>query len=495
VGDRWFDEQCRLDPVRAVLAGRTDTDFVPDYSPDGFAERAALCRKALLDLGAAEDHAATVLRERLEAEAAHVESGLAARLNLVGSPPTLIREALGQVDGEARAGLLAAVPAALSGYLATLRHETALGRPANRVQAEVVAGAAAAWAQEFADGPAGAAFEDFAEAVRRDVLPAATETGGTGPELYGIAARHTLGIDLDLADTHDWLVDQLGVLRAETDDLTGGDLAGLVARLDADPAWLVRGAGGLREWALTRLAVAADVASRRLDVPDALRAVEVEVVPGGAGPVRYLPPAADLSRPGRVYWPVPPGDDPMPVWSQVTMLHHEGVPGHHLQLGEAVLDSTLPRWQRHLTIPGHAEGWAVYAEGLMLDAMEEAPRLGHLMGLRANAAVALVDLGVHAGLPMPDGTQWTPDSIVAFLGEHTSIPEPLRHFTALRAAAWPGQGLAYSCGAREWQAVVSRMSHDRLLGLGPCGLSVLRDAARGHCSGLDLPSSGSPQPD
>lgn len=481
MGDRWFDEQCRLDPVRAVLAGRTVSDFAPDYSPDGFAERATLSRKALLDLGAAKGHATTVLRERLEAEAAHVESGLAARLNLVVSPPMLIREALGQVDGEARAGLLAAVPRALSDYLATLRHETALGRPANRVQAEVVAGAAAAWAQEFADEPAGAAFGEFAEALRRDVLPAATETGGIGPDLYGIAARHTLGTELDLADTRDWLVDQLAVLRAETDDLTGGDLAGLVARFDADPAWLVRGADGLRMWALTRLAVAGDMASWMLDVPDALRTIEVEVIPGGAGPVRYLPPAADLSRPGRVCWPVPPGDDPLPVWGQVTMLHHEGVPGHHLQLGAALLDPALPRWQRHLTVPGHAEGWAVYAESLLLN--EDAPRLGYLMGLRANAAVALVDLGVHAGLPMPDGAQWTPDSIVAFLGEHTSIPEPMRHFTALRAAAWPGQGLAYSCGAREWQAAAGRTSGDphgrsRLLGLGPCGLAVLRDAVK-----------------
>jgi uncharacterized protein (DUF885 family) len=480
VGDRWFDEQCRLDPVRAVLAGRTDVDFTPDYSPDGFAERATLSRKALLDLGPAKGHEAAVLRERLEAEATHVESGLAARLNLVVSPPMLIREALGQVDGEARGALLTAVPEALSDYLATLRHETALGRPANRVQAEVVAGAATAWAQEFAGEAAGAAFGEFAEGLRRDVLPAATEDAGIGAELYGTAARHTLGTDLDLTDTHDWLVDQLTVLRAQTDELTGGDLAGLIARFDADPAWLIRGVDGLRDWAMTRLAVATDVASWQLDVPAALRTIEVEVLPGGAGPVRYLPPAADLSRPGRVCWPVPPGDDPLPVWGQVTMLHHEGVPGHHLQLGAAVLDPALPRWQRHLTVPGHAEGWAVYAESLMLPVMEEAPRLGYLMGLRANAAVALVDLGVHAGLPMPDGARWTPESIVAFLGEHTSIPEPMRHFTVLRAAAWPGQGLAYSCGAREWQRAVGPVSHDpaahsRLLGLGPCGLAVLHD--------------------
>jgi uncharacterized protein (DUF885 family) len=487
VGDRWFAGQCRLDPARAVLAGWTGHNgALPDYSPDGFAERAALSRGALLALDALaagrrpEPVTATVLRERLEAEAAYAESGLAARLSMLASPPVLIREALARADEDTRARLLATVPTALSGYLATLRHEAALGRPANRVQAEVVAGAAVAWAGEFTDESVAAAYGEFAEGLRRDVLPLATEDGGVGSELYQVAARHTLGIDLDLAGTHDWLVDQLEVLRAETEELAGGDLAELVARFDADPAWLLRGADALRDWALTRLAVAADVAAWLLDVPDALREIDVEVIPGGAAPVHYLPPAADLSRAGRVCWPVPPGDEPIPVWGQVTMLHHEGVPGHHLQLGGAVLDKGLPEWQRHTTVAGHAEGWAVYAESLMLEVLETAPRLGYLMGLRANAAVALVDLGVHAGLPAPDGAQWTPDTIVAFLGEHTTIPEPMRHFTTLRATAWPGQALAYSCGAREWQAAIDRVAddpsgHARLLGLGPCGLAVLRD--------------------
>lgn len=489
VGDRWFAGQCRLDPARAVLADWTGHDrMTPDYSPDGFAERAALSRGALLALDAQVVRrrrvpvAETVLRERLEAEAEYVESGLAARLSMLASPPVLIREALTRADGETRAGLLAAVPGALSGYLATLRRETALGRPANRVQAEMVAGAAAAWSGEFTDESAAAAYGEFAEALRHDVLPAATEDGGVGAELYRVAVRHALGIDLDLADTRDWLIDQLAVLRAETEELADGDLAGLVARFDADPAWLVRGADGLRDWALTRLAVAADVSGWLLEVPVALREIDVEVIPGGAAPARYLPPTADLSRAGRVCWPVPAGDDPIPVWGQVTMLHHEGVPGHHLQLGGAVLDKALPEWQRHITVAGHAEGWAVYAESLMLKVMEVAPRLGYLMGLRANAAVALVDLGVHAALPAPDGTQWTPDTIVAFLGEHTTIPEPVRHFTTQRATARPAQALAHSCGAREWRAVADRVAHDpaghaRLLGLGPCGLAVLRDAA------------------
>ncbi|WP_283134531.1 DUF885 domain-containing protein [Rhizohabitans arisaemae] len=539
----FHQEQCRLDPVRATLSGVAGfDDGLPDYSPEGWERRLELYRvtRSRLDavpgLGGRDAVTAGILRERLEAEAGYLAGGLAASLNTVVSPPMLIREAIGQADTASEAGAralerrLRAVPGALSGYLRTVAGRPAAGRPPVRAQAEVVALIARMWSDDpmFSDlaadaaarGAAGApalgrelaaaadaaklAYADFATGLEREVLPHVREDGAAGPEAYGLAARHALGVDLDLAETYAWLADRLRAVAEETRALAGEIKPGagvpeVCAGLDADPAWCVETVR-LEGWLKDRLGLAFDLVRKGLfDVPQELGTLEAVVSASGGGPVRYLPPASDLSRPGRVIWPV--GDEPVtPVWSGVTAVHHEGVPGHHLQMGTAVLDSGLPLWQRHLTVPGHAEGWAVYAEGLMtgLGGLDGPPGLGYLMGLRANLAVALADLGGHAGFPMPAvpgavaGEPWTREHTLAFLRENSTIAEPMLGFTLLRSEAWPAQALTYACGARVWQDARDlarrrlgpdfdpRTFHTRMLALGPCGLSAVTEAAAAH---------------
>ncbi|MBG0831310.1 DUF885 domain-containing protein [Planomonospora sp. ID67723] len=530
LADAHHEAQCRLDPVRATLSGTTGfDDALPDYSPDGWAERLSLCEATLAGLDALpavqDAPAAAILRERLEAEAAYLGSGLAASLNVVVSPPMLIRECLGQADTAGEAGArnlearLRAVPAALDGYLSMIVEEAGRGRPPAREQAEVVALIARSWSTDamFTDlaadaaarGAAGspalgralaaaaeaatAAYADFADGLERRALPRAVDDDTAGPQAYGMAARYFLGVDIDVQETYAWLAERLHEVEAQTLALAGEFGPGanpreVAAHLDADPAWQI-GADRLEGWLRERLDLASDLVGRHvIDVPVELKAVEA-VVSGEGGPIRYLPPTADLSRPGRVIWPSS-GEPAVPVWSQVTVVHHEGVPGHHLQMGAAVLDPALPVWRRHTHVPGHAEGWAVYAEGLMfeLGALDGPPALGYLMGLRANLAVALADVGAHTRLPMISGEPWTRDRTAAFLRAHSTIAEPMLDFTVLRGRAWPGQALTYAYGARVWHdareaarrrlgaGFDSRAFHSQMLGLGPCGLSVIAAA-------------------
>ncbi|HEU5107342.1 MAG TPA: DUF885 domain-containing protein [Micromonosporaceae bacterium] len=478
LADQYFDEYCRLDPVYATLCGRAGFDAaLPDYSPDGWAARVDLLRGTLTRL-----NDAPVLRERLAAELAYLDSGLAASLNIVVSPPVLIRTALEQTtDPDDRRARLAALPDALAGYLRTLR-ETG---PASRRQAEMMLGAVRFWAQGEP------AFAGFADGLERDVLPTAHGPDGIGPERYAVAARHALGLDVDLAETRAWLTDRLAELTERTRIVAAGIARGRTVRevadlLDADPRWHVR-VDELQQWAQKQLEASFDlVHGTVLEVPEPLRRVEAVVAEQPeAGPVRYLPPAATGTRPGRVHWPVPAGQDSTPVWRELTMIHHEGVPGHHLQVGAALLDERLPLWQRHTTVFGHAEGWAVYAEGLMaeLGALAEPAQLfGYLMGLRANAAVALADIGLHC-------LGWTDERVLELLREHTTIPEAMLYFTVLRTAAWPGQALTYACGERVWRAARQRAErvrgkhfdlrrfHAEMLAIGPCGLKILEDQA------------------
>ena len=88
--------------------------------------------------------------------------------------------------------------------------------------------------------------------------------------------------------------------------------------------------------------------------------------PGGAAAMYYTGPTEDFSRPGRTWYPTL-GKTRFPLWGEVSICYHEGVPGHHLQVAQVrYLADTLSRFQRTLAgTSGHGEGWALYAERLM----------------------------------------------------------------------------------------------------------------------------------
>jgi uncharacterized protein (DUF885 family) len=83
----------------------------------------------------------------------------------------------------------------------------------------------------------------------------------------------------------------------------------------------------------------------------------------GAAGALYDPPSLDGSRPG-VLW-INLGD-PADTSSFVlpTILHHEGLPGHHLQFSLAYEATDLPLALKLWDFTAYTEGWAMYAEQL-----------------------------------------------------------------------------------------------------------------------------------
>lgn len=79
--------------------------------------------------------------------------------------------------------------------------------------------------------------------------------------------------------------------------------------------------------------------NNHFSIPDSIRTVEAMISPpGGAAAMYYTGPSEDLSRPGRTWYPTN-GRTVFPRWSEPTTAYHEGVPGHHLQVAIATINS------------------------------------------------------------------------------------------------------------------------------------------------------------
>jgi uncharacterized protein (DUF885 family) len=541
LADRFVDEYAALQPVAATYIGVPGHDDEwPDLSPGGTEAMAQLLRTTGEEVARIEprDHREEVARaamvERLEAELARYENGYAqADLNTIGSPllefraifdlmPTATEE-----DWATVARRLAALPDALDGYARGLDDAADRGRVSAARQVRLSAGRARQWAGRpgfFADFVAGApagegsalgrdlqraldeatsALERFADHVEGSLLPRAPERDAVGRDRYAVESRYFTGVELDLEETYAWGWEELGRIVAEKEAVAetiapGMGIAGAMAALDEDPKRMVRGRDALQAW----LQDTADRAIEALDgvhfdIPGPVRRIEGRLTPTSGEGVYYSGPTEDFSRPGRMWWSLPDGVTDMTTWRETTTVYHEGVPGHHLQIAQAVHDAhLLNRWQRLLCfVSAHSEGWALYAERLMgeLGFLEDpGDRLGMLDAQELRAARVVLDIGVHLDLPIPpavaaDGDRWTYDTAAAFLRRHVSMDDAMRTDELHRYLGWPGQAPVYKVGERVFLAGREQARarhgadfdlkawHRAVLDLGPLGLGPLAD--------------------
>jgi len=428
------------------------------------------------------------------------------------------------------AARLHALPAAMDGYVESLRAAAARGHlPALRQvaegvrQADELADPASSFFTTFVAGApeatndalrhdlaqeargAAAAYGRLA-AVLREIAPHAPEHDAVGRERYALLSRAFLGASVDLDETYAWGLDELERVTAEQAALArvvaGGDadVATAVAVLDGDPARQLHGTTELQEWMQrTSDAAVAALDGVHFDIPAPLHRLECRIAPTATGGIYYTGPSDDLSRPGRMWWSVPPDVTTFTTWRETTTVYHEGVPGHHLQVGTAVLNrADLNDWRRLMSwTSGHGEGWALYAERLMADLGfldDPGVRLGMLDGQVMRAARVVFDLGVHLGLTAPQrwgGGTWDADSGWQLLAAHLHQAEPFVRFEWLRYLGWPGQAPSYKVGQRLWEQARDaaraaarargevfdlRAFHARALRLGALPLDVLTQA-------------------
>ncbi|MFK4728544.1 DUF885 domain-containing protein [Agromyces mediolanus] len=544
IAEGWVDTLVDLDPTVGTYIGRTDADDrLPDYSPAGHERGSEATRAALAALRAAPvaDEVDRVTRDDLGSELELALERDAAELhlrdlNVIASPAQEIREVFdlmptASVDDWSRiATRLAAVPEAIAGYAETLREGIRRGVvPAERQVREVAAqsrrtaasdgffadfasaanagGAAlpAALQQDLerAAGAAASAYRGLAEFLEGELAPAAGQTDGVGREIYALQSRQFLGAVVDLDETYEWGIEELARMVAEQEAIAreivpGGGVREAIAALEADPARKLIGTEALQRWMQeTSDRAVAELGATQFDIPEEIRTLECMIAPTQEGGIYYTGPTDDFSRPGRMWWSVPEGVTEFDTWRELTTVYHEGVPGHHLQIGQAVVNrGTLNLWRRQLAgTSGHAEGWALYAERLMeelgyLD--DPADRLGMLDGQRMRAARVVLDIGVHLGKQRPDGQGvWTGDYAFEFMGENVAMNDGFVTFEVNRYLGWPGQAPSYKVGQRIWEQLRDelrrregaefdiRRFHSRALALGGVGLDTLRSTLLG----------------
>ncbi|MBC7443833.1 MAG: DUF885 family protein, partial [Ramlibacter sp.] len=135
IAEDWVDTLVDLDPTVGTYIGRTEMDGrFGDYSPAGLERRAVEARAVIarLDTATPVDDVDLVtradLRSDLALEVESAEAGLPLRdLNVIASPAQGIRDVFDLMptasvhDWENISSRLAAVPAAMDGYIETLR--------------------------------------------------------------------------------------------------------------------------------------------------------------------------------------------------------------------------------------------------------------------------------------------------------------------------------------------------------------------------------------
>ena len=550
LADAWVDTLADLDPsVGTALGIRPGDTRMPDLSPDALTERAGAARavlRRLPDAVIADDddrRCATLLRERLEAGLAVHETGAdLASLRPIGSPVQSLQSIFTLMptrtveDREILAARLEAVPDAAASYRVALAEGLARDRRSAPRQARVVADQLGAWLAD-ADGQgwhaglvAGVEPEGTALRARMDAaaarcagavadlrgwitgtyLPAVADVpDAVGPDAYRVAVRHSLGANVDPHEAYAWGWEELARIesdmRAEAERvLPGSTPAQALAHLDV-AGEAIEGVEQVREHLQHLMDTAiAELDGTVMDIPAGVRRVEARIAPPGAAAAPYYTrPSLDLTRPGRTWLPTL-GRTRFPIWDLVSTWYHEGVPGHHLQLGTwATRSAELSRFQVAVgSVPANTEGWALYAERLMDDLgylRTPGERLGYLDAQRMRAVRVVIDIGMHLGLTIPrgvlpaaesglEGRVWTADLARAFFAARSGSPEAFIVSEVERYLGWPGQAISYKLGERAWLAGRAaarsrreaagetfdlRAWHNAALGLGSLGLSDL----------------------
>lgn len=541
IAEAWVDDVAALLPTVATYIGRFEHNGrLEDLSPAGHEARNRAAQDTLAALQAAEpvDEVDVVTKADLSAELelsiALYEAGAHLRdLNVIASPPQDLRSVFDLMptdtveDWSLISDRLRSIPAALDGYVQTLRAGIAAGVvPARRQAREVITqigrytadnGFFASFAHDAAPaeghlpaslaravaehaGAARVAYDELAAFLRDELAPVASEHDAVGRELYALHSRRFLGAEIDLDETYEWGVAELARMVAEQEAianeiLPGASVEEAVAFLEQDDARKLHGTQALQAWMQeTSDRAVAELGESHFDIPEPIRTLECMIAPTNEGGIYYTGPTDDFSRPGRMWWSVPEGVDSFDTWRELTTVYHEGVPGHHLQIAQAVYNrAELNSWRRLLAgSSGHAEGWALYAERLMqqlgyLD--DPADRLGMLDGQRMRAARVVLDIGVHLGKPRLDGEGvWDADYALEFMRRNVNMPDEFIQFEVNRYLGWPGQAPSYKVGQRIWEQIRDETAeregddfdikrfHMRALRLGGVGLDTLRMA-------------------
>ena len=547
IADRYVERVAELSPFSATYMGVPGHDHeMDDFSPEGSEAEAALNRATLSELASApvqsdrdriaRDAMVDSLDLNLERHDAdeHLRS-----LSMIHSPVHSVRQIFDMMPRDTEehwaniASRMALVTRGLDSYRRTLdeglrRRLVVAKRQAVETadQCDVWNGTAQGHTSFFqglveafdetelrsaglrtdlaaAAQTADRAVAEMALYLRETYAPRAAERDAVGEERYSLAARVYNGVELDLLETYRWGWEQLAWVDSEMAETAeriapGRGIEVATELLDTDPARAIEGEEPFKRWMQElQESTISDLDGSHFDIAEPVKRIEALIAPpGGALAMYYTPPSEDFSRPGRTWYPTG-GKTRFPLWSEVSIAYHEGVPGHHFHLGTTVyLSEQLSRFQRLLGgTSGQIEGWALYAERLMgeLGYLENPDYyLGMLAGQSLRSIRVIIDIGMHLELETPGGQgfhpgeTWTPELGLELLRQKSLFPPDFLASEVSRYLGIPGQAISYKVGEREWLAAREESKrrlgsafdlkqwHTRALELGPMGLEQMR---------------------
>ena len=289
--------------------------------------------------------------------------------------------------------------------------------------------------------------------VATELMPRAAADGSLknapdGTKIYDILVRQQTTTDLSATEIHAIGLRELARLRLEMEAVMRetkfeGDFPAFVKFLNTDPRFFHTSAEelltGYRDIAKR---LDAEMPKLFAELPRAPYGVQAMPAHMGNRAEYYNGPALDGSRAG-VFFANTTALNGRPKWAMETLVAHEAVPGHHLQIARAIELRGLPAFRRSgWGFTAFTEGWALYAETLGFDLglyTDPYQRYGHLQWQAFRAARLVVDTGIHA-------LGWTRQQSIDYMVERTGVNREFVTSEIDRYTSNPGQALAYMIG-------------------------------------------------
>jgi uncharacterized protein (DUF885 family) len=520
VSDQVWERVLTRDPVAARRCGRP-VDALPRGGPDEVAENVAFAAAMLGQLAGVAGLQAAFVRDHLEHELAeeqrfwyrlpvtpynsivlssYREDIFAAAelrtahdvdryLKLLDDYAAVVEQLAETMAGQRRRGIRLpgwAVPTAVatvSGHAGA--SSELLVPPARR------AGLAPGPAGRLSDGVTRLLAGRLPAAFRRllDDLAADERAGGEGTGIgqypggagcyAGLIRLHT-GLELGADEVHAiGLAEVDRITERIKDELAITDEPGYRVRLAADPGMYASDPAGVERVFQRHIDRLLPVLPRYFgplpDAPFRLRPLEAAL--SGLTYGFYEPPGAD----GAGYYHYNVADLPeRPLLQAASVIYHEGMPGHHLQMARLAENTALhpirrvPTELRTFALNGYLEGWAEYAAGFCDEIglyADPVDRYGRLSSERFQAARLVLDTGLNV-------LGWSRERAAAYLRVNGFLAETEIETELLRYSLDdPGQALAYHLGhwyLRNLRGPQDpREFHDSVLADGPLPLTLL----------------------
>jgi uncharacterized protein (DUF885 family) len=284
-----------------------------------------------------------------------------------------------------------------------------------------------------------------------------------GAAYYQDAVRASTTTDLTPDQVHQLGLTQVAEISARLDailkgqGLTTGTVAERLTSLNNRPDQLYDNTDEGRAALLAALNVQIGEVYKKLPLAFATlpkAKVEVKRVPAfiqdGAANGYYQGAALDGSRPANFFINLKETHD-WPKYNLPTLVYHEAVPGHHLQIALAQESTKIPIIRRTGGgFSAFSEGWALYAEQLAdeIGVYEGDPlgQAGYLQSLLFRASRLVIDTGIHA-------KGWSRDQATDYMVSVTGYPRSRAQREVERYCVSPGQACSYKVGHTVWNRV------------------------------------------